>query len=316
MIKYSFTKILTSSIALFLLLSAHNLTAQTNPISEKGFSYQGYARDFEGNAIGTATVFVRFSIYEEGQSNNPDFTELHDLTTDAFGVFSSVVGSENTAQFFGLDWANKNYFLRAEVSVNNTDFVVVSETQLLSVPYAQAAGRAQNGVPAGSITAFAGAGDNLPEGYVLCDGRELNVADFPELFAAIGDSWGGNGISTFRVPDLRGQFLRGVSGNSDTDPDKSDRVSVNGSNSGNAVGSFQGDEIESHNHDMETAGAHSHNLRFGNSTSGNGRAHESSTANNGSYQTESAGAHTHTINNRGGSETRPVNAYVNYIIKI
>jgi len=323
MFKYSFRKTFILCTFIASLLAITDLKAQTNPISEKGFSYQGYARDFEGESIPSADVFVRFSIYEEGQSNSPEFTEVHDLVTDNFGVFSSVVGSVNTAQFFGLDWVNKNYFLRAEVSINNTDFVVVSETQLLSVPYAQASGRAQNGVPAGSVTAYAGPDDNLPEGYLLCDGSLQNIADFPELFAAIGTSWGGDGSSTFRMPDLRGRFLRGVAGESDLDPNKDDRAGQNGSNAGNQVGSYQGDRFESHDHQMETAGLHNHiweafNDNF-NGVGGGDRGLENDNAGSPGARREipttQNGAHTHNINNRGGSETRPVNANVHYIIK-
>ena len=57
------------------------------------------------------------------------------------------------------------------------------------------------------------AGSSVPTGYLLCNGAAISRAQYPELFAAIGTTWGaGDGSSTFNVPDLRGYFLRGVGG--------------------------------------------------------------------------------------------------------
>ena len=63
----------------------------------------------------------------------------------------------------------------------------------------------------GFIKPYAGA--SVPTGYLLCNGAAISRAQYPELFAAIGTTWGaGDGSSTFNVPDLRGYFLRGVGG--------------------------------------------------------------------------------------------------------
>ena len=67
------------------------------------------------------------------------------------------------------------------------------------------------GVPIGTIFPFAGA--NVPEGYLLCDGGEVERAKFPDLFDVIGTRYNGsatlNGVGTFRIPDLRGRFALG-----------------------------------------------------------------------------------------------------------
>jgi len=44
-----------------------------------------------------------------------------------------------------------------------------------------------------------------PIGWVPCDGRLLSVSDYQVLFTLIGTTYGGNGVSTFGVPDLRGR---------------------------------------------------------------------------------------------------------------
>ncbi|MEZ4320289.1 MAG: tail fiber protein [Myxococcota bacterium] len=52
--------------------------------------------------------------------------------------------------------------------------------------------------------------DFAPPGWVPCDGRPLAIVDFPALFSLIGTTFGGDGINTFAVPDLRGRSPIGV----------------------------------------------------------------------------------------------------------
>jgi microcystin-dependent protein len=49
------------------------------------------------------------------------------------------------------------------------------------------------------------AGMTPPRGWRFCDGSLLSVAEFPDLFSTIGTIYGGDGISTFALPDLRGR---------------------------------------------------------------------------------------------------------------
>lgn len=58
----------------------------------------------------------------------------------------------------------------------------------------------------GSMQRFAGEvthclGDEPPEGWAFMDGRGLKVAEFPALFAKIGNRYGGDGVATFRLPN-------------------------------------------------------------------------------------------------------------------
>lgn len=64
--------------------------------------------------------------------------------------------------------------------------------------------------------------NNAPKHYLACDGSTYNIVDYPYLtqhfqaeFGAI-DYFGGDGVTTFAVPDLRGEFLRGTGTNSHT----------------------------------------------------------------------------------------------------
>lgn len=73
------------------------------------------------------------------------------------------------------------------------------------------------GNPVGTIINFYG--KTAPEGYLICDGETYNRADYPELAEHLTTNFEdlvGDGETTFKVPDLRGEFLRGTGINSHT----------------------------------------------------------------------------------------------------
>lgn len=49
----------------------------------------------------------------------------------------------------------------------------------------------------------------IPQGWAYCDGRLLPIAQYDALFSLIGTTYGGDGISTFALPDLRGRIAIG-----------------------------------------------------------------------------------------------------------
>ena len=56
----------------------------------------------------------------------------------------------------------------------------------------------------GEIRMFGG--NFAPVDWALCDGSLLNIADYDTLFVLIGTTYGGDGQSTFALPDLRGRL--------------------------------------------------------------------------------------------------------------
>jgi microcystin-dependent protein len=60
----------------------------------------------------------------------------------------------------------------------------------------------------GEISLFAGS--IAPFGWDFADGQLLSIAIDPGLFAVLGNSFGGNGISTFALPDLRDRIAVGT----------------------------------------------------------------------------------------------------------
>ncbi|MGB1243065.1 MAG: phage tail protein [Chitinophagales bacterium] len=51
------------------------------------------------------------------------------------------------------------------------------------------------------------AGKTLPKGWVFCEGQELSIASYPDLFAAIGTKYGGDGTTNFVLPKLNSTSL-------------------------------------------------------------------------------------------------------------
>ena len=315
--------IIATSIAI-----AFSSFAQTAADS-KGISFQGIARDNSGNVYASKTINVVFTIqngtttvYQETQSG---------LQTDVAGVFSTYIGSSSATvatgnkytSFASVDFSTQ-YNIQVAVAIDAGSSVIIGTYALQAVPYAKYttlaataitattattanlatnATTAANGVPVGTIISYAGstvqgyAGDN----WVFCDGGALSRTDYPDLFKAIGNSWGsGNGSTTFNVPDLRGMFMRGWSNDGNADPDKATRTATHtGGNTGNQVGSYQADQLVAHAHsyydvyDKIEAGG----VSYAASNNDGARTYD---------QTSSV----------GGNETRPRNVYVMYIIKV
>ncbi|ALE03063.1 phage tail protein [Bartonella ancashensis] len=161
--------------------------------------------------------------------------------------------------------------------------------------------------PPGFIATFAM--QSIPEGWLMCNGKEYNREDYPDLFAAIGEVWGkGDGKTTFNIPDFRGMFLRGLDSRRRVDTDR-------------VFASEQKCSLQEHTHSGKTSmnGDHQHIYQQVISTADNGKyawARGSSSFRN--IISSSAGAHEHNvmIDSTGGDETRPVNVAIIYAIKI
>jgi microcystin-dependent protein len=275
-----------------------------------GISVQGIARDAQKAALVDIPLTFTFEIQEDAGGTSY-YKEDVLIKTDPYGVFSHIIGTGNilagSGAFIDIPFRQTPMKLIISVLYNGAN-VVVSNDPFQYAPYAISA---ENGVPTGTIVAFAGAEVNIPSGWVLCDGRALSgISGSKNLIALIGAN----------VPDLQGMFLRGT-GNS----------ALNGQ-PGPALGVTQNDGLESHLHNVNintsTDGNHSHTTGFYIETSANGgdgggdQRYNQNYSNEGieNKSTTTNGAHTHNVSgnsaNTGITETRPVNYGVNYIIKL
>jgi microcystin-dependent protein len=204
---------------------------------------------------------------------------------------------------------------REKLSVNGTIESTAGGIRFPDTSLQTTAFRGINSViPSGSVIAYAGL--LPPSGWLLCDGSLVDRADFPELFVAIGTSHGeGDASTTFAIPDYRGQFLRGVSGPSGMDPDADRREApAVGGSAGNTVGSKQECDTQRHSHVLGIGTGDSYSMAFATDPAKQHRlaSFRSDGWNDSSTRLSTDLSPPHTLD---GSETRPRNAYVNYLIK-
>ena len=158
--------------------------------------------------------------------------------------------------------------------------------------------------PIGTVSAFAGA--SAPDKYLMCDGSTISRTTYSDLYAVLGDVYGnGDGSTTFEIPDLRGEFLRGLDGGRGVDASRT-------------LGSSQDDTTRRPRNTSlttNTAGDHTH-VREAFASVGQGGTNRLVPSGVGiDRSTKSAGDHNHSITGGGDAETRPRNIAMNYIIK-
>jgi len=170
-------------------------------------------------------------------------------------------------------------------------------TQLATTAFVAAAVGAIVSVPSGSVSWFAGS--TAPSGYLSCDGSAISRTTYATLFAAIGTTHGaGNGSTTFNIPDLRGEFIRGLD-------------SGRGIDTGRTLGSAQASSFASHTHAATASGTFVTTVTSGASsifgTGGVGSAVTSISRTTGSASVS--------ITATGGTDTLPRNIALLPIIK-
>lgn len=131
------------------------------------------------------------------------------------------------------------------------------------------------------------AANTVPAGWLACNGALLSRSAYAGLFLAIGTTYGaGDGSTTFAIPDLRGEFIRGIDNGRGVD-------------SGRVFGSAQSDLLKSHLHGMTFDRMESNTFTpTGPALNGTGTA-----------------AQTFNTQNQGGAETRPRNVAMLACIK-
>lgn len=150
----------------------------------------------------------------------------------------------------------------------------------------------------GEVRAFAGPVANTPDGWLPCNGATISRTTYSRLFTVIGTTYGaGDGTTTFNIPDLRGEFIRGFDDGRGVD-------------AGRAFGSGQNGEVEAHRHDMNIVATQNGTL----ADSGPGSLRGATSG----LRRDTEGTPiqlTDTIALNDGAETRPRNIAMNYIIK-
>lgn len=167
-------------------------------------------------------------------------------------------------------------------------------------------------VPTGTILDFAGS--TAPAGYLICAGQAVSRTTYADLFAVIGTTYsGGNGSTTFNLPDLRGRVIAGIDNMGGSNANRLGGVSFSTTGLGGVGGSstvtLTTNQIPSHSHSGTTAASGSHNHTGTTTTNGN-HSHSGWTDAQGSHThsgwTDVQGNHAHAVPTTiGPSQTGP-----------
>lgn len=171
---------------------------------------------------------------------------------------------------------------QAETNAGVSDVAVVTPKKLMASSY----------TPSGCVMAFAGT--SAPTGWLECNGSAVSRTTYLALFSAISTAYGiGDGSSTFNLPDMRGEFLRGWDHGRGVDY-------------GRSSGSSQADELKAHSHNLNMNAVYGAPPLGTKGVDGRDQANATSLFDPLYNYTSST----------GGTETRPRNVAMMYIIKI
>jgi len=172
-----------------------------------------FATNFSGNFTGTFTGTLEGSANGTAAalSSPTVFSLIGDVTSNSV----SFNGQSETGTAIFSTSINQNFIsgkTSATDSLINDEFLVYrSGTGLLKMSKAVLTNHIAT-IPVGTILPFAGIA--VPTGYLLCDGSEVLIATYSDLYSVIGYSYKApgllDGLGSFGLPDLRGRFALGA----------------------------------------------------------------------------------------------------------
>lgn len=288
-------------------------------------TYQGTIKEKGVLVTGTRTMLFRIT---DSVGTNPGYWSSGPIDIAVYqGLFSTVLSPT------GVDWQNVIPYIELSVGPQGqTPQIMLPREPITATTYSLISGSIIDGavsqgsvapglglVPSGTLLAFAGT--NVPLGWLLCNGASVSRSTYPNLFTAIGTTWGSLDGGSFNLPDMRGRTAIGAGqGTGLTNRNVADTF-------GEEAHVLTVAEMPSHTHGVTDPGhnhsqnAHSHSY---NDPSGGGSSWGGSSSGYHSGQTGLTTATNNpattgiTLQNSGGGQAHnnmPPSAVVNYIIK-
>lgn len=205
-------------------ITANNLATGTVPLAR-------LPGDVQNLAVGLATQdpdIATSPVILSNHANTPGLGVYWHITTT---FYSAIGAGANRGQIaVSYNGASAQCFVRHCFASVWTDWVRCDNSDTDT---------------AGLVSSFARS--SAPSGWLKANGAAVSRTTYAALFAAIGTTFGaGNGSTTFNLPDMRGEFVRGWD-------------DARGVDSGRAFGSFQDSDNKSHTHTASTGSdAHTH----------------------------------------------------------
>jgi microcystin-dependent protein len=227
------------------------------------------------------------SDYYVNQNAGINTSSITFTTAPAAGLSHFIVALGGQSSLLG----NSSWNAKGDLAVGTTDnnagiLAVGTNGQVLTVDSTKTTGVGWSTVSTvPTTTVISIASTIIPTGFLECNGAAISRTTYMSLFSRIGTVFGsGNGSTTFNIPDLRGEFIRGWDNG-------------RGIDSGRIFGSRQEDSFRAHSHNITGTSENINNVpgsHFYNTNQFNTNA-----------STQSA----------GGTETRPRNIALIFCIK-
>jgi len=258
------------------ILVSGNVTPDESGVRNIGTTNNKYNQVFantfignvQGNVSGTVTgragsadrlaSATTFTVTGDVENNSFEFDGQTGGTTKSFNI--QIANSFIANKDVTFDAGNADELL-LNVKTGETGVYRISKRNFLkTIPL----------VPAGAIMPFGG--EEAPQGWLFCDGSEVQKSDYTELYNAIGFNFkdasllSDAGVNTFALPDLRGRFALGLDNMGGPSANRVTDIAADaiGGNAGSETKNINVENLPEHEHDMEApTGAQYYGLRVG-----------------------------------------------------
>jgi microcystin-dependent protein len=258
------------------ILQTGNIAPDSNSIRNIGTSINKYAEihsttffgNIQGNVSGTVSgragsadrlaSATTFALSGDVEPNSFEFDGQTGGSTKTFVV--SIADSFISNKDVTYDASNADELL-LNVTTGTTGVKRITKRNFLkTIPL----------VPAGAMMPFGG--EEAPEGWLLCDGQEINKADYNELWIAIQHNFkdaslvSDNGVAKFTLPDFRGRFALGLDNMGGPSANRVTNLAADaiGGNAGVESTAIATNNLPEHEHDLEGAsGTQFYGIRVG-----------------------------------------------------
>lgn len=128
----------SKKLLIIICIIANQFINTAKAQAPQSFNYQAVARDASGAVLSNQAVSFRISLLQGSATGTSIYTETHAVTTNLLGLVNFAIGGGTvvSGNFATITWAQGPYFVQVELdAANNGNYLTMSTTQLLSVPY-------------------------------------------------------------------------------------------------------------------------------------------------------------------------------------
>ena len=225
-----------------------NATTERNYPAPKAGSLLSLPSAYNSDAdLASHQIYIPFDtdeIWRRGKRNGGRWTEWAKITVSPAELDEAVRTAAGQAVLLAGAQTARGVKTFSDGLKTPTPVATSNDTSVATTEFVRHA--VDSSLPSGAVMYFAM--QAAPLGWLKADGSAVSRTQYPALFAAIGTTFGaGNGKTTFNLPDLRGEFVRGWDGGRGIDP-------------GRAFGSAQGDAIRNITGSIDTGINSGHQL--------------------------------------------------------